>query len=285
MNIFKGNKLTIVEVINNIEDKLMEAILMNNTLKTLNERVSLRRYKDKDISEEDLNQILNSAMRAPTAGNMMPYSIIVVKDEKKKEILSETCDNQPFIAKAPVLLVFVADFRKTYDYFDVCELKKYCEQENIKYKSPNLASLFLAFNDALIAAQNAVVAAESLNIGSCYIGDIIENYEIKQELFELPKYVLPVAMLTLGYYPDNYKKRKSERFDKQYVVFNEKYRKLSEEELKDMYKIKEKKIKNIDKYNAKNYGQYTYRRKIATEFFEEMERSLQLMIINWLEDR
>jgi hypothetical protein len=54
-------------------------------------------------------------------------------------------------------------------------------------------------------------------------------------------------MLTLGYYPDNYKKRKSERFDKQYVVFNEKYRKLSEEELKDMYKIKEKKIKNIDK--------------------------------------
>jgi nitroreductase len=263
----------------------MEVIIMNNTLKILNERVSLRRYKDQDIKEKHLNQILDSAMRAPTAGNMMPYSIIVVKDKKKKEILSETCDNQPFIAKAPVLLVFVADFKKTYDYFDVCDLKEYCKKENIKYKSPNLASLFLAFNDALIAAQNAVIAAESLNIGSCYIGDIVENYEIKKELFELPQYVLPVAMLTLGYYPDDYKKRKSDRFDKKYVVFNETYKKLDEKELKDMYKTKEEKIKNIDKYNTNNYGQYIYKRKFAAEFFEEMERSLQLMIINWLEDK
>ena len=258
---------------------------MNNTLKILDKRVSLRRYKDEDIKEEDLNQILNSAMRAPTAGNMMPYSIIVVKDEKKKEILSETCDNQPFIAKAPLVLVFVADFKKTYDYFDICDLKGYCKKENIKYKSPNLASLFLSFNDTLIAAQNAVIAAESLNIGSCYIGDIVENYEIKKELFNLPKYVLPVAMLTMGYYPDNYKKRKSERFDKKYVVFNETYKKLNENELNDMYQIKEEKIKNIDKYNAKNFGQYIYKRKFAAEFFEEMERSLQLMIINWLEDK
>ena len=52
---------------------------MNETLKTINGRVSLRGYDKRDISKEDLDAILNAAMRAPTAGNQMLYSVIVIK--------------------------------------------------------------------------------------------------------------------------------------------------------------------------------------------------------------
>ena len=257
---------------------------MNSTLKTIEDRVSLRRYKDKMIDENDLNQIINSAMRAPTAGNMMLYSIIVIKDKKKKEILSKTCDNQPFIAKAPVLLVFLADFQKLFDYFKVSDLQEYCKRENKELPKPKYANMFLAAGDTFIAAQNAVIAAESMGIGSCYIGDIIENYEEKKELLNLPKYTLPLTMLTLGYYPDDYKKRQSSRYDKDYIVFEEEYKRLNERELKEMFKEKEEKMKKENRYNADNYGQYIYAHKFDTEFFKEMERSLKIMIEEWINE-
>jgi nitroreductase len=221
-------------------------------------------------------------MRAPTAGNMMHYSILVIKNKETKKILSKTCDNQPFIAKAPVLLVFLADFQRTFDYFEVSNLKEYCVKENRDQPNPKLANLFLAAGDAFIAAQNAVIAAESMGIGSCYIGDIIENYEDKKALLNLPKYTLPLTMLTLGYYPEDFKKRKSKRFEKDYIVFEEKYKRLSKKDLKEMYKGKEEKMKKENRYNAENYGQYIYARKFDTDFFKEMERSLQVMIEEWL---
>ena len=84
---------------------------MNHTLEIINRRTSLRRYKDIPISEEHLDILLHSAMRAPTAGNMMLYSILVIRDQETKDILSKTCDNQPFIARAPVVLVFLADLQ------------------------------------------------------------------------------------------------------------------------------------------------------------------------------
>ncbi|MCF8008486.1 MAG: nitroreductase family protein [Halanaerobiales bacterium] len=257
---------------------------MNETLSLIKKRVSLRRYKDKDIEKNKLDKIINSAMRAPTAGNMMSYSIIVIKDPEKKELLSKTCDNQPFIKKAPVLLIFLADYQRLYDYFKICNLKEYCKDNELKFIKPNLASIFLGAGDAFIAAQNAVLAAEALDIGSCYIGDIVENYEIKKDLFDLPKYVLPVAMLSLGYYPDNYNKRISNRFDKKNIVFNEKYKRLDNRDLKEMYKDKESKLKENNKFGAENFGQYIYARKFNTEFYKEMNRSLEVMIKRWLKE-
>lgn len=256
---------------------------MKSTLEIINKRMSLRRYKDEEIKKEELDKIIESAMRAPTAGNMMHYSIIVVKDKEKKSILSKTCDNQSFIADAPIVLVFLADFQRLYDYFEACDLKEYCKSKNVNYKKPNMASLFLASGDAFIAAQNAVIAAESMDIGSCYIGDIVENYEIKKELFNLTDYTIPIAMLTLGYYPENLKRKKSNRFDKKYIVFDEVYSRLENNELKDMHQQREDKFIKNNKYDADNFGQYIYARKFNSEFFSEMERSLQHMVIDWLE--
>ena len=90
----------------------------------------------------------------------------------------------------------------------------------------------LGINDALIAAQNVVIAAESLGIGSCYIGDIMENYEIHKKLLNLPDYTFPACMLTLGYYPDNHKRNFRDRFDSDFVVFDEIYADLNTDKLK-----------------------------------------------------
>lgn len=240
---------------------------MKNVIEVINNRISLRKYSQKNISNEHLEIILQSAIKAPTAGNMMMYSIIKITDTEIKETLSKTCDNQPFIAKAPLVLVFVADVQKWFDYYKICDIDK--------INPPGMNDLMLSINDALIACQNAVIAAESLDIGSCYIGDIMENYEIHKELLDLPDYTFPAAMITLGYYPENMKRVHRDRFDIKHVVFDEKYKKLNENELRDMFKIKESNMPKSNPFNADNYGQLMFMRKTNSDFSIEMDRSIK----------
>ena len=163
---------------------------MNSTIEQLHRRKSVRVYEDRPIAPDVKRAILEAALQAPTAGNMALYTILDITDQAKKNALAKSCDNQPFIATAPMVLIFCADYRRWYDTFCLYE------QE---VRQPAMGDLFLAQADALIAAQNAVVAAESLGVGSCYIGDITENYEFHRELLNLPQYVAPAAMLCFGY--------------------------------------------------------------------------------------
>ena len=163
---------------------------MNEVLQQLHQRKSVRVYEDRPVEAEVKQAILEAAIQAPSAGNMALYTILDITDQSMKDKLSVSCDNQPFIAAAPMVLIFCADYRRWYDVFcaNLEEVRK-----------PDMGDLFLAQADTLIAAQNAVVAAHSLGLGSCYIGDITENYEFHKELLNLPKYVVPAAMLCIGY--------------------------------------------------------------------------------------
>ena len=87
---------------------------------------------------------------------------------------------------AKLVLLFVTNSNRWYDAYN--------KLNDADYK-PTLSDYYLGLNDAIIACQNAVIAAESLNIGSCYIGDIMENCEFHRELLNLPEYVFPAAML------------------------------------------------------------------------------------------
>jgi nitroreductase len=254
---------------------------MNETIKLIKKRTSLRKYAAEPISKEHLDIILESAMRAPTAGNMMCYSIIVVEDPAKKEILSHTCDEQPFIAKAPVVLIFAADYQKWYDFYRISEVDKFCLENGRELYKPSEASLMLAMEDAVIAAQNAVVAAESLGIGSCYIGDIMEQYEKHKEILNLPDFVFPAAMLCLGYYPEGFDQAPRERFDRKYVVFTDEYKRLSDEEITDMFNGLEGRFNPKNTYNAKNYAQMHYSFKTGSDFSKEMARSVREALKVW----
>ena len=163
---------------------------MNEVLQQLHERKSVRVYEDRAVEPEVKQAILEAAIQAPSAGNMALYTILDITDPDIRQKLSVSCDNQPFIATAPMVLIFCADYRRWYDVF--------CDHVE-EVRKPDMGDLFLAEADTLIAAQNAVVAAHSLGLGSCYIGDISENYEYHKKLLNLPRYVVPAAMLCIGY--------------------------------------------------------------------------------------
>lgn len=187
----------------------------NNTIKELFERKSVRVFTDEKVSEEDRRLILEAALQAPTAGDLQLYHIIDVQSQEEKNILAERCDHQPFIAKAPLVLVFTADFQRWRTLFDA---------EGIKTDPVKEADLFLAMQDCIIAAQNAVAAAQSLGIGSCYIGDILENYEANRELLHLPKYAVPCVMLVMGHPTEQQKaRRKPARLPLENVVSVDRY--------------------------------------------------------------
>lgn len=148
---------------------------MNPTIELIRKRVTMRVFQDKPVSPEHLDLILEGAMRAPTAGNMMMYSIIKVDDQRTKDIFAGTCDRQSFISRAPLVLVFLADMQRWFDYFAISDLAGYCRERGIAYRGPKHSDFMLATMDALIAAQTAAIVAESLGVASCYIGDIIEH--------------------------------------------------------------------------------------------------------------
>jgi FMN reductase (NADPH) len=219
-------------------------------------------------------------MRAPTAGNMMFYSIIQVIDQKKKEMLVKTCDNQPHIAKAPLVLIFLADMQRWWDYFQFSNVFDLCKERGIKFETPQESDLLLACCDALIAAQNTVITAESLGIGSCYIGDIMENIETHRKMFNLPRWVFPITMVCFGYPKGNKDKIPlKDRFPKKFIHFIDSYNRLNKENFNEMFHNVNRDF-NI-KY-AKNLGQQFYFGKSGANFSKEMRRSVKVALKDWI---
>jgi nitroreductase len=250
---------------------------MNETIRLMNERCSTRAFLDDPITADEKAAILHTTMRAPTAGNMMLYSIIEIEDQATKKELAVTCDDQPFIAKAPWVLVFAADYQKWTDLFDATDAAG-----GMPRRTPGPGDLMLACSDALIAAQNAVIAAESLGIGSCYIGDIMENAERHAELLELPFHTFPVALLCFG------RAAKSRpavgRYEK-HVVHRDRYRRLSADEIAEA-------SDDLQRLHAPqglppgvdSYPQSVYRRKYDADFAHELNRSVAFWLGRWQQD-
>jgi nitroreductase len=256
---------------------------MNETLDLLFQRKSTRAYEDRAVPAEVKEEILLAAMRAPTAGNMMLYSIIDITDQRIKDRLAETCDHQPFIAKAPLVLMFFADYQRWYDYFKVCGVTDSLGISENEIRKPEEGDLLLACSDALIAAQNAVIAAEALGLGSCYIGDIMENYEVHKELLGLPDYVFPISMVVFGYPTEQQKERQQpDRFDKKFIVFENKYKQLSKMEFDEMYEKAHERMKSFNGgLLEKSAGEIMYSKKYTADFTKEMNRSVKAALKNW----
>lgn len=233
---------------------------MNPTMEVLMNRKSVRVFTDEKIEPQVKEAILAAAMRAPTAGNSMLYSIIDVTDQEIKDKLAVSCDNQPFIAKAQMVLVFCADYRRWNRKF----VQAGCEN----VPAPELSDLILATNDTVIAAHAACVAAESFGIGSCYIGDILEKFEFHKELLNIPEKVAPVSMLVFGYPTEQQKNREQPtRFPKDMIVFENSYKELSEDELNEYY--------------PSDRAAAFYKRKYISDFSKEMARSTKEIFKNW----
>jgi len=246
---------------------------MNDTMQQIFARRSVRAYEDRPIPEAEKRLILEAALQAPTAGNMTLYTILDITDPAIKACLAESCDHQPFIAAAPMVLVFCADYKRWYDTF--C---RHVEQ----VRKPAEGDLFLAQADTFVAAQNAVAAAESLGIGSCYIGDITENFEYHRDLLNLPDYVVPTCMLCLGYPTQQQKDRpKPPRFRVEDVVHENGYDLNKAAAMDEMLRRRQ----NLSEPEYVDWLVKFCKRKWNCEFSEEMSRSCRAIIQAWCDGK
>lgn len=259
---------------------------MNSVIEMILKRKSIRAFEPRAISAETKAELLLTTLRAPTAGNLMLYSIIDIQEQAVKDALAKSCDNQPFIAQAPIVWLFLADYQRWYDYFIHSGVEKVCATSGIPMRKPAEGDLMLACCDALIAAQTAVIAAESYGLGSCYIGDIMENYEVHRELFDLPRYVFPISLLCIGYPSEPQKnRRQTTRFDNKYIVFQDKYHRLAADEFNAMFQSEhERTFKGRGRVDdLENVGQLIYTRKFDAEYSKEMSRSVRMIMNKWVE--
>lgn len=233
---------------------------MNETIRQLSARKSVRAFEERPIGAAEEAAILTAAAQAPTAGNQQLYTILRITDEGLKQRLSETCDHQPFIAKAPLVLIFCADCRRWYEAYLAAGAQP---------RKPGVGDLLLAVSDANIAAQNAVVAAQSLGIGSCYIGDVMEQAETHRTLLHLPDYVFPAAMLVFGYpTPQQAAREKPHRLPMASIVCDNAYRAPDAAELRAMF------AERAGERGFDAWMQAFCERKYNSDFAREMTRSV-----------
>ncbi len=242
---------------------------MNEILQALHARKSVRVYTEEEISAREKESILNAALQAPSAGCQLLYTILDITEQEKKEKLAQLCDHQPFIAKAKLVLVFCADCRKWLSFY---------REAGLKPRDPGAGDLLLAVEDALIAAQNSVVSAESLGIGSCYIGDVMENAEEMKELLQLPKYVYPACMVVFGYPTAQQKERKKpERFRLSDLVCENSYRDKTGEEIREMFSGRT----GLQSYEE--WMEAFWKRKYESDFSGEMNQSMEVYLRDFIE--
>ncbi len=164
---------------------------MNDVINTLTSHRSFRKYQNKPLSEEFLDAILIAAQAAPTWIHGQQVSVIVIQDKEKKEKLADYCGKQEHINQAPVFLVFCADFHRA---------KLASEMENLPFEVVNdTDALLVGATDVGISLSNAIAASESLGLGTVPIGGIRRNPLDVIELLELPRYVIPIVGLCVGY--------------------------------------------------------------------------------------
>jgi nitroreductase len=186
---------------------------------------SIRKYKSDDIADDLLNDLILCGQRASSSGNMQSWSVVITKDIERKKKLHKLHLEQDMILQAPVVLTFCSDFNRIRQWLDL---------NNSAQSFDDYLGFQTGLIDAVIAAQNTAVAAESHGLGICYMGTTQWAADKISEFLELPDYVVPVTSLVIGY-PDEEVEEVRYRLPQEALVFKEKYPKRSDEEIKALY--------------------------------------------------
>lgn len=196
---------------------------------------SIRNYKKDQIPDSILTQVLEAASRASTTGNMQLYSIVVTKNEEIKEELWPLHFKQNMIKEAPVVLTFCADINR---------FNKWCDLRNAEHGYDNFLFFMTAAIDALLAAQNACLEAEANDLGICYLGTTLYMAEPIIKVLNLPKGVIPITTVVLGYPADN--PGLTDRLPLEAIIHQETYHDYKTEDIENIFSVKE----NMDFYKG-----------------------------------
>ena len=159
-------------------------------MKNLLTRTTIRKYSDREVSEELLTRLLNEAARTQTMGNLQLYSVVVTRSEEMKAKLAPAHFNQPMVKEAPVVLTICADFNRT-SFWAKCR--------NAEPGYDNFLSFINAATDALLYTQTLCNLFDEEGLGYCYLGTTVYMPQMIIDTLQLPPLVMPVATLTVGW--------------------------------------------------------------------------------------
>ena len=197
-------------------------------MKTINSRRTIRKYSRKDVSEGLLKTLLEQAEHTPTMGNLQLYSVVITRKAEWKRRLAPAHFNQPMVEGAPVVLTFCADFRRT---------TLWAENRKATPGYDNFLSFLNAATDALLYCQTFCNLAEEEGLGTCFLGTTLYNSGDIVEALQLPRLVMPVATITLGW-PDEHPAR-PDRLPIDGIIHDETYDDYTPARINAFYTFKE----------------------------------------------
>lgn len=211
-------------------------------MKNLSLRRTIRRYSDREVSEEMLHRLFAAAARTQTMGNLQLYSVVVTRSAEQKALLAPAHFNQPMVEGAPVVLTICADFRRT---------TRWCEERQATPGYDNFLSFINAATDALLFTQTFCNLADEEGLGYCYLGTTVYMPDRIIDVLRLPRLVMPIATLTVGWPAEE--PPLSDRLEVASFVHDEVYHDYTPELIDAFYTAKEQLPENQDfvKVNGK----------------------------------
>ena len=258
-------------------------------------RRSVRVYKDQGIQQDLIDKLLDAANNCPSGGNIQPLSIITIQSTEGREYLGKMIGSQPWVKNAPLSMIFCIDFNR---------IKKWATISNVDFQGENALSHFLiAYADLMCAAQNVTMTAESFGLGSVYVGSIQGLIDEIRDHFCIPKLVLPMMLLCIGY-PESIPNT-IPKLERKVITHKEKYNNLTNLEIEQAYndkygnfdddpeqyflkayieviesskqqgdrwlKLAKKRVKRL---NIKNHAQFLFKLRYPTEAMVSMNKDL-----------
>ena len=198
-------------------------------------RRSIRQYADRPVDDALLRNLLEEAERTQNMGNLQLYSVVVTRSEEKKRELAPCHFNQPMVTGAPVVLTFCADYHRT---------TRWCEERKAEPGYDNFLSFMNAATDALLYCQTFCTLAEAAGLGLCYLGTTVYTPEKIIDILKLPKMVMPVATITLGWPGET--PAQSDRLPLSAILHEETYHPVTRETIDRDYSPKEALPENLN---------------------------------------
>lgn len=240
--------------------------MSNQVIDCLLNHRSIRKFTTQPVEQDKVELILKSGTRAATGGNLQLYSFIVVDDDEKKKELDEAWKPEYiYISKTPLVIISLVDMYRVKRWLELHSERTIHNNRPINF--------FIGLWDALIALQNMVVAAESMGLGTCYIGSILEM-DI-QKILKVPEHVFPAGMVCIGY--PNQTKKLSKRLPLDAVVHKNNYRIPTDEDIGQWYQerdnvwntLPEQTIERLNKQDIHGIAQALAVQRYSKEIVEK----------------
>lgn len=232
---------------------------------------SIRSFLPKEVASNLLTEILTIGTRASNTGNFQSYSVVVTQEQAMKEKLAPFHFNQPMATQAPVLLTFCVDYNR---------LATWCDARDTECGHLNLMGFYNGTLDAMLFAQNVAVAAEENGLGYCFLGTVLYNLEGIIQTLALPRGVMPVLTMALGYPAENPPLRV--RLPLEAIVHHEKYTPFAAEKVETLYRDVENDPfyrEQVKKAGRENLAQLIMEQQYPSATYEKLSAELTRVLV------